>query len=545
MLRLPCLDYYDCRLPTEELMASRIDLTGWWYAERDSALYFLRHLDDNTIFWMGMRSWWGFRPGTEFTNVFHGTFDPARNIISGAWADVPRGIGPLQSGRVSIQVTQTAQQRQALPTAERPLRRRPGGPGDGNGDGPPPTSDFRLTVIPQGTTGPFPNQAFTKTAIIYDVSVYPDFIKFVFDRITRGGGEHPLSDELKPAKDNVVVFGHVAVESHYGIGWDQSKPREYCLLVRGVVPDVDGDISFNFALNPDERRELDTQPDFWVQSSGWATPPPPISLPPGLPPTGYRGADDILRRLNIASAFHAEIVMFGREEDEDQCPDSKPSGLVPGWAEINENSVTVNGLPVNCNAFFQPGQPIQFVLDSPESGRIDVFLADSLQARISGVITIDTGHSEDEHPTRQLELHPVYAIDVLQDFTKPRPFANLTGVWDSHDGATYYIRQLDDTTLIWLGMSSDHGFTYSNVFSGRIEGNLVRGNWADVPAARGGRRGNGQLTLMLGPDGALATTLTAIERTGGFAASIWRKLYDRPFRTGAAGNTAFPGNFHQ
>jgi hypothetical protein len=525
-------------------MASRIDLTGWWYADRDRALYFLRHLDDNTIFWTGIRSWWGFRPGTEFTNVFRGTFNPASNVIAGVWVDVPRGIGPLHSGRVTIQVTKVEQARQTLPTAERPLRRRPGDPGEGNGDGPPPSSDFRLTVIPQGTTGPFPNQTFAKTAIIYDVSVYPDFIKFVFDRITRGGGEDPLGDELKPGKDNVIVFGHVAIESHYGIGWDQSRPREYCPLVRGDVGDVDGDISFNFGLNPDERRELDTQPDFWVQNRGWVTPPPP-SPPGGLLDPGYRGADDVLRRLNIANAFHAEIVMFDREEDVEHCPDSKPSGLVPGWAEINENSVTVNGLPINVNAFEQPGQPIQFVLDSPESGRIDVFLRDGLQARITGVITIDTGHPENEHPTRQLELHPVYAIDVLQDFTKPRPFATLTGVWDSHDGGTYYLRQLDATTLVWLGMSSDRGSTYTNVFSGRIDGNLVRGDWADVPVARGGIRGSGQLTLMMGPGGPLATMFTAIERTGGFGASIWQKLYDRPFRTSAAGDTTFPGHFNR
>jgi len=524
-------------------MASRIDLTGWWYADRDRALYFLRHLDDNTIFWTGMRSWWGFRPGTEFTNVFHGTFDPRTNVISGAWVDVPRGIGPLHRGNVSIQVTRVEQVRQTIPTAERPLRRRPGDPGDGSGDGPPPSSDFQLTVIPAGTSGPFPNQTFTKTAIIYDVSLEPDFIKFVFDRVIRGGGEDPLGNELKPGKDNVVVFGHVAVGPPYGIGWNQSRNREYCPFVRGV-DGKDGDIIFNFALSADERRELDTQPDFWVQNVGWVTPPPP-SPPGGLLDPGYRGADDILRRLNATNAFHSEIVMFGREQDEGQCDDSTPSGLVPGWAEINENSVTINGLPINVNAFQQPGQPIQFVLDSPESGRMDIFLADSLQARITGVITIDTGHSEEDHPTRQLELHPVYAIDVLQDFAQPRPFANLTGVWDSHDGGTYYVRQLDDTAIVWLGMSSDHGFSYSNVFSGRIDGNLVRGDWADIPVARGGIRGSGRLTLMMGLDGTLATTLTAIERTGGFGASLWRKLYDRPFRTSTAGNTTFPGHLNQ
>jgi hypothetical protein len=526
-------------------MAGRIDLTGWWFADRNKALYFLRHLDDNTIFWAGMRSWWGFRPGLEFTNVFHGSFDPATSTIAGAWTDIPLGVGPLRNGRVRVSVTKAEQLRQAIPTPERPLRVGVGDPTGTNGDGPPPSSDFILTVIPEGTTGPFPNQTFAKNPIIYDVSVEADFISFVFDRIKRGianpltGEVQPFSDELQPAKDNVVLFGHIAADKFTGIGFDQSKARDYCVLVLGQGGDRDGDITFNVALDTNERRDLDTQQDFWVQSSGW--------LPPRVvaPFPGYKGADDILKRLNLTSAFHAEIVMFGREENRDHCNDSKPSGLVPGWAEFNENSIAINGLPINCNIFEQGGQPMQVGLSSPEIDRMDIFLVDGLKVRIAGVITIDTGHSEfdlNDHPTRQLEIHPVYAIDVLQDFTKPRPFANLTGVWDSHDGGTYYVRQIDAITVVWLGMSSDHGYSFTNVFSGRIEGNLVRGDWADLPVARGGTRNSGQLTVMMDRDGPLATSLVVVERTGGFGASVLRKLYDRPFTTGAAGNTAFPGH---
>jgi len=36
----------------------------------------------------------------------------------------------------------------------------------------------------------------------------------------------------------------------------------------------------------------------------------------------------------------------------------------------------------------------------------------------------------------------------------------------------------------------------------------------------------------------LIKTLTAVERTGGFGATIWRKLYDRPFIGTAAHNAA-------
>jgi len=84
------------------------------------------------------------------------------------------------------------------------------------------------------------------------------------------------------------------------------------------------------------------------------------------------------------------------------------------------------------------------------------------------------------------------------------------------------------------GMSRDQGYTFSKAFSRRIEGNVIRGKWAHIPRAVDCACDNGQLTLLMDRLRQFSTTLTAIERTGGFSATIWRKLYDQPFISTAA-----------
>ena len=117
---------------------------------------------------------------------------------------------------------------------------------------------------------------------------------------------------------------------------------------------------------------------------------------------------------------------------------------------------------------------------------------------------------------------------MLQDFQQFRPGADLTGAWHANDMGTYYLRQTEGNKLWWLGLSRDQGRTFANVFQGTIDGNSIRGDWADLPVAAGGAASSGRLSLE-GDDGtgALATRLRAVERTGGFGGSVWQKLYDR------------------
>lgn len=94
---------------------------------------------------------------------------------------------------------------------------------------------------------------------------------------------------------------------------------------------------------------------------------------------------------------------------------------------------------------------------------------------------------------------------------------DLNGVWRSNDGGTYYVRQIG-SDVYWLGMSGDDGRTWTNVFRGTRNGNILSGTWADVPKGR--VAGGGTLTITIhGANGVTGFTRTGV--TGGFGGSRW------------------------
>lgn len=94
---------------------------------------------------------------------------------------------------------------------------------------------------------------------------------------------------------------------------------------------------------------------------------------------------------------------------------------------------------------------------------------------------------------------------------------DLNGTWRANDGGTYHVRQIG-TQVWWVGLSSDGGKSWTNVFHGTRSGNTVTGSWADTP--RGAARSSGTLTLKLsGVNAVLGFKRTA--STGGFGGSTW------------------------
>lgn len=92
------------------------------------------------------------------------------------------------------------------------------------------------------------------------------------------------------------------------------------------------------------------------------------------------------------------------------------------------------------------------------------------------------------------------------------------GAWSANDGGTYYVRQLGDQ-FFWLGMSRDNGRSFTNVFHGTRQGDVITGVWADV---RGASRGGGSLTLRI--NGTASMQRTGV--TGGFSGSRWGRPCD-------------------
>jgi hypothetical protein len=100
---------------------------------------------------------------------------------------------------------------------------------------------------------------------------------------------------------------------------------------------------------------------------------------------------------------------------------------------------------------------------------------------------------------------------------------DLTGVWNVDDGGLYYLRQMGDcvwwfgTSLREIGEGNQDGF--ANVAVGRVFGDELRFDWADVPL--GGILGGGTLTLRIEPNGDRLVKVT--ESGTGFGGSTWTR----------------------
>jgi hypothetical protein len=294
-------------------------------------------------------------------------------------------------------------------------------------------------------------------------------------------------------------------------------------------------ITFNILV---DRPNLDAQPDFW--SEGWINNPVYIE-----------------DKLDFwANLVHNEVIMYGRPGVPPSFPVIPPEAtacahmaVLPGWAEDGANSVLWEGAPIARDVFLGPNSSVTIGGASLSVGQ---------RVRITGALVLDCGHGAttpchegdndpDDLETRNLEIHPVYSIDAIQDFNQPRPNADLTGVWAASDVGTYYVHQVGNTVW-WLGLSRDQGRTFANVFRGTIstipipggQETIIEGSWADVPLGIFQNNGNLSLRDEFCPDpanihlpcstGIIVNGGNVLEtrstNNGIFGGYRWEKLYD-------------------
>jgi hypothetical protein len=468
------------------------DLTGAWSAD-DGGIYYLRQIGDR-LWWAGFSTespggTRDFNPGIQFSNVFQGRV--AGNRIVGDWADVPRGQGS-NSGSLTLEV------------------------GTGNLRRLSATGGFGATVWQRTSSVRSSRDIFT-----------------IFDRVKKNQKawrDHSLLDNLKPAKSKpVAVFGRVVltpIVREVPAGFSPQLPplfdqdpvhvnyrthdgRSYRDFVCIDNKHEDGDLNFQIRVI---RSELDAQVLFW--SDGWET-------SHGITPDNFRA------KLDQQNQLHVESIMYGGTTE---CGDEgAPVIELPGWQQPGANGVLLNGQPI-------AGQ-LEMVDRDADSARVNSIRGRTIRfgtgVRVTGILVLDCGHGathpcdEDNAGKQNQEIHPVYALDLLQDWSLPRPFANLTGVWGANDAGTYYVREIGPTVW-WLGLSVDEGRTFANVFRGTLQSGRFVGEWADVPL--GGTSGSGTLALT-GSAGDLSTNLTRASETGGFSGQSWRKLHDAGGKT--------------
>lgn len=100
--------------------------------------------------------------------------------------------------------------------------------------------------------------------------------------------------------------------------------------------------------------------------------------------------------------------------------------------------------------------------------------------------------------------------------------ADLTGVWQGNDGGIYYLRQMGED-LHWYGEQNAVEPRWANVFSGRVRGEHIGGDWLDVP--KGKTLGQGKLNLTIRDDGKV---LERTRESGGFGGSRWTRVNPAP-----------------
>ncbi len=465
---------------------SASSLTGVWLCD-DGGLYYLRQGPDGSVLWAGLHDS-GFHKGLEFANVFRGWLSADGGALFGDWVDVPRG-GTANSGTLVAGIVDDA-------------------------------AGFRLVRVDDETTGGFGGRVWQPTGSLLEAQDIADLAHRVQRYDVRLGHNNP------PCRDFTVMWGGV---------WQPKRadlpplPYNYCSFVGwvpwppfGAIPwgwGGDGDFYFNFTPLWDTIYPNGTSnSDFW--SNGWVTDQPSEF--------SEKPVDLIAAQFGRFDRFHCEAAMYGRENSGWPDCEAAPRNLLPGWNERSGWSVLINGRPVEgrltvVNPDDEENRFLSFAV-GPDGQTVDLH-ANTI-ARVTGVVADDAGHDSAGPP----EIHPVYAVDILQDFTLPRTQpVTLSGVWHGSDNGTYYLRQIG-REVWWLGLSRDQGRSFANVLHGTIGGTgALEGQWTDVPMGADGAFSGG--TLLLEGDQAdlqLSTSLNKTGDTGGFGAGTWTKIYDTP-----------------
>jgi hypothetical protein len=68
---------------------------------------------------------------------------------------------------------------------------------------------------------------------------------------------------------------------------------------------------------------------------------------------------------------------------------------------------------------------------------------------------------------------------------------SLDGRWTANDNGIYNVRVVGND-IFWLGESRDGGASFTQVFHGKHQGDMITGMWADV---RGASHNSGEMTL--------------------------------------------------
>ena len=499
-------------------IGSMADLTGYWLAD-DGCQYYLSQ-EGNQLCWAGLDNQGSFHDGLQVSNVFFGELileppfvgAPVTESITGQWFDVPRGPS-MSSGSLTLTMEV-----------------------DSSGE--------VVALNRQSASGRFRAAQWRRSP--RETDLHDD--RFWFDKPTYGydatglfvsavkNSGNPLENDLTPYRNVVVAYGWLRYD-------DPAKGfrRPYV----SQLVDWGKRISDFFNTNHDGDRDANFDLSLDVVAFHNHLALSDISWLPGRDP-------DVIENKLIwkrehegqgESSIHCEMVMYGVSTDHQP--------IVPGWAQLDGNSILINGKPFNGNigigapikdlfplsSVFLPG-PVYF--DDPVERELISIGGINLPPngsyiRVTGVLVLDCGHADfdsngvyDLRPCfdeadddfdlgkQNQEIHPVYAVDLINS----TPSADLSGTWGADNGDTIYLHQVGQTVmgLRLPPLNSGNRVTVLRAFR---RGDELRGTWRQLSPPISG----GELLLQGGGPSMIATAPTTDAN--------WVKLYDAVDQTPA------------
>ncbi|MBV8531587.1 MAG: hypothetical protein JO104_09740 [Candidatus Eremiobacteraeota bacterium] len=495
--------HYDSGRPPQAksvtAMATTGALSGCWSSD-DGMLFFLNQ-SGNTLWGVGLDQGPGLQgQGLSVTTVFTAALHPViaqskvvgipTTIhtppgtlgIPGAWTDVPRGTRSL-SGTLSLEPGIDSSGVAVLNVISQ-------------------TGGFTATKLTRTAYAPAPQTGIQALFQLINKNTSDD------ETLASEGGLLNLPN-LTAYKDPVVAFGSLA-------GTNGAPMVVNRVPIQGVTyadfistqngGNFDGDVTADLTL---DAGWLD--PNFWTQ--GWQ---------PGVNPQDFQA------KVNASSGnLHLELIMFGRDASYSEPENYNNPALLPGWQEMNGDSVLINGRPLNGALQMgpDPGHPPPPLAVTAIGGH-PIGANDSV--RVTGALVLDCGHTSDvgtffdrcqasNAGYANQEIHPVYAIDIIIATSQE----NLTGVWGDNFGMTYYVSQLGDN-IWWFGMGPFRNGNFAQVFAGVTTDGTIEGSWQDVPLAAGV---SGEPLRLSVDSGKMLLTPISSASLGN---RRWRKLYDTP-----------------
>lgn len=493
------------------------DLSGTYLAD-DGAVYYLQQ-SSNTLWWAGLsldegvptnhadHAW---HRGLRFTHLFRGTINTNDNTIVGEWADVTRGEA-LNSGTLML------------------------GIGDSGGV-------TQLTKI--ASTGGFRATTWTQTTNLDDTKFNGTTldIRHRFNAVHKNLNDETILANLKPYRDATVFYARVVNSAPSGgdMSDDDSGTKSQAPHVNygpyTAIPEfrdfggMNRDFETFACSNTDNKGDKDgdfdlrlkidlnkLEPDFYTTGWGDRTFGPAVFALKLNDPVTHQA----LGYSNYEAFMGAEAIMYGKAGTCGSLQDGTYgyASLLPGWADLYDNSVLINGRPINGN--FPSSQlsntcdlidpcPCHFIQPCPYlagvttnnylvvpagiqlgnlliaaygDGKVPPGNGNGTYVRVTGALVLDCGHGlgspcfdeaiyilgdrftnpfyDPEYVSshQNQEIHPIYSIDIINSPFRPEDISMPARQYLTGawggSDGSTYYVRQIGNTIWWLGMMRD------------------------------------------------------------------------------------------